>query len=267
MIKVGEIFNEVNTEMMRQFAGWERDIPHHGERGGIRERRVVDFLRFILPQRYGIGTGHIIDRDRMISKQSDIVIYDALDGIVFPIDNYYSLFPCESVFASIEVKSTLTASIGNEKPSGTIFDCVKGTQKLRSLNRNNDDHTLPPIISAVFSYQTTWKNKQEEQVIDWFEKIGTYVSSPLPELIFVLKPSFLIYPLRNNGVESKDVPTVTIQWHALSQFVSQLIRLLSQAKVAVPDMWWEYEYPKLKGDTIVGKIEHFEQRKKRQKKY
>ena len=266
MIQVGKIFDEINAEMMHRFTGWERDIPHHGERGGLRERRVSDFVRSILPQRYGIGTGHIIDSEGTISKQSDIVIYDALDGIVLPIDNYYSLFPCESVLASIEVKSTLNASQGEEGPSGTIFDCVKNTKKLRSLVRTNQERTLPPIVSVIFAYTTSWKEKQDEQVVDWFEILGTHLSSTLPDLIFVLDPGFVIYPLHGGKVEIKEVETATFFWSSLSQFVSQLVRVLSHAKTVSSDFWWEYQYPKLKGDVAVGKIEYFEQRKLRQSK-
>ena len=267
MMQVGKIFDEINEEMMRQFNGWERDIPHHGERGGIRERRIADFLRSVLPKRYGIGTGHIIDSKGMISKQSDIVIYNALDSIVLPIDNFYSLFPCESVFASIEVKSTLTASQGEKGPSGTIFDCVKGTQQLRSLTRINDDHILRPIISIIFAYKTKWTEKPEEQVIDWFEKLGAHIPSTLPDLIFVLDPGFVIYPLHSRKMENRGVEeTATFHWNALLQFVSQLFRLLSQAETIIPDLWWDYQYPNATDDTIVGKIEFPEQRKTRQNK-
>jgi hypothetical protein len=42
---VERLFEEVAATMQLKFHGWEQDLPHHGERGGIRERRVATFLR------------------------------------------------------------------------------------------------------------------------------------------------------------------------------------------------------------------------------
>jgi len=263
MIQIGKVFEEAEQYLRLKFLGWEQDIPHHGEKGGLRERRVTDFLASVLPKRYGIGTGHVVDNQGNTSNQSDIVIYDAVDSIILPIDNHYSLFPCESVFGVIEVKSTLTASHGSKGPDGTIFDCIRNTQRVRSLNRTNKYRSLPAIVSVVFAYQVSdsWKSNPEYQVIDWFEKLGEQINTTFPDLIFVLDPGFVIYPLKGNDKDG--IQLAIFKWNSLLQFSSQLIRCLAQTKTEMPNLWYEYQYPSATEDTTVGEIDLPSLRKKR----
>jgi hypothetical protein len=54
---ITRFFSETHETMKLKFRGWEKDLPHQGEKGGIRERRVADFLSSLLPKKYGVGTG------------------------------------------------------------------------------------------------------------------------------------------------------------------------------------------------------------------
>lgn len=56
-----------------------RLIPHAGAKGSEAERLVRDFLNGHLPKRFAAGAGFIIDRREQVSKQRDVVIYDAMD--------------------------------------------------------------------------------------------------------------------------------------------------------------------------------------------
>jgi hypothetical protein len=233
-------FAEVQATMWSKFRGWERDIPHEGEKGGIRERRVADFLLSILPQKYGVGTGHIIDsqEESVTSHQTDIVIYDALNGIALPVDNYYSLFPCECVYAAIEVKSELNASDGEKGPSGKIYECVESTTCLKALNRAG--HGLPPIHSIVFAYATAWDNDQAVFVKKWFEHFGGKYSKRLPEIVFVLEPGFVLGTSGPTGYNDKGKLTHIYGRDPLLFFTSDLIHRLSQTETATPNLWYEY---------------------------
>jgi len=237
-------FEEVADTMRLKFHGWEQDLPHHGERGGIRERRVATFLRSILPQRYGIGSGHIIDSKGRTSGQIDIVIYDALNGIHLPIDERYSLFPCESVYAAIEIKSTLTASAG-EQPDGTIYECVEAATKVKSLYRRINGE--PDMIQyIVFAYQSTWKDDLE-QVMKWFHKFTDDTNKGLPDVVFVLESNFLLctYPTIDLGRYSHAFLRTP-----LLALASQILQRLERGKVQTPDLWDTYLAWKA-GDTIV----------------
>jgi hypothetical protein len=247
---VAHFFSEIQETMKQKFRGWENDLPHQGEKGGIRERRVAEFLSAILPKKYGIGTGHIIDSQEkpVISYQTDIVIYDAQNGIVLPVDNYYSLFPCECVYATIEVKSRLTASEGENGPSGTISECLKGTTRLKNLDRAK--HDLLPIHSIVFAYETAWEKQQASSVKKWFETLGKSHFWKLPEIVLVLDPGFALVTVSPTGYNMKGKLTCLYEKDPLLFFVSDLIHRLSQTNVYTPNLWDEYRNV-VAGDTIM----------------
>ena len=79
-----------------------------GDRGRFREAVIRDFLRPFLPLSYGLSSGEIFSADGEQSAQVDIIIYDAVFSTVLFRDRPDQLFPAESVFGSIEVKSHLS---------------------------------------------------------------------------------------------------------------------------------------------------------------
>jgi hypothetical protein len=64
-------------------------------------------LQKILPKRFSIGTGVVFSADGQVSAQTDIVIYDNFYNSPLLSDFGPNLFPVETVFATIEVKSVL----------------------------------------------------------------------------------------------------------------------------------------------------------------
>lgn len=64
-------------------------------------------MRQFLPHCYGVGSGLVFSADGDDSRQVDIVIYDVVYSIILRTDEERFLFPCESVFGSIEIKSSL----------------------------------------------------------------------------------------------------------------------------------------------------------------
>lgn len=88
-----------------------RGITHNPTKGRAREYFVVEsFLKPYLPTRYSIGSGIIIDAKRKDSRQQDLVIYDRFySPVLLDVESDKIFFP-ESVFVTIEVKSSLGSS-------------------------------------------------------------------------------------------------------------------------------------------------------------
>jgi len=42
--KISALFDDITNNMLQSFQGWDKYIPPGGEEGGVRERRVRDFL-------------------------------------------------------------------------------------------------------------------------------------------------------------------------------------------------------------------------------
>ena len=78
-----------------------------GAAGNEVERAVRDYFRRILPPRYYVTSGHLIDSDQRVSPQVDIIIADALNlPSLYTTQDGTEYVPITSVFAIGEVKST-----------------------------------------------------------------------------------------------------------------------------------------------------------------
>jgi len=86
----------------------ERLTPHPGELGSNREEIIRDFLRRYLPRRFEVSHGFVFDASGRVSKQLDIVVVDSQVCPRFETAGGIRFFPCESVVAVGQVKSSLT---------------------------------------------------------------------------------------------------------------------------------------------------------------
>ncbi len=87
----------------------ERLVPHPGELGTGREEIIRQFLRSYLPKRFEISTGFAFDSKGKVSQQLDIIVADALVCPHFETSGGNRFYPCESVVAVGQVKSSLTS--------------------------------------------------------------------------------------------------------------------------------------------------------------
>jgi hypothetical protein len=100
------IFGQAARKLRQDFEEL-RVIPHRGVKGDEATRLVKAFLNGHLPKRFSTGSGFIIDRRDKISKQTDVVIYDALNCPVYRASDEAAIFPADNVAAIVEVKSRL----------------------------------------------------------------------------------------------------------------------------------------------------------------
>lgn len=106
-----------------------KSIRHPGENGRAREQILKNFLRKILPKKYSIDTGFVIDATGGISNQIDIVIYRDDYHSVLEIGNIKH-FMVESVAAVIENKASIASS-------STLWQAFENIKSVKSLDRAN----------------------------------------------------------------------------------------------------------------------------------
>lgn len=104
------------------------EIDHNSSKGAFREQIIKKILRPFLPGEYGVSTGQAFDSDGHLSKQLDIVLYDALHSYIAPFADDFIYFPCESIYGNIEIKSKLNKS--------SLFDAMVNIQSLKALKRD-----------------------------------------------------------------------------------------------------------------------------------
>jgi hypothetical protein len=146
---IDEMFRGIAGRLLVDFDRIQAQISHAGERGKQREYALTTFLKKYLPRRYSLGTGQIIDCQGQISKQCDIVIYDAFNCPLLLAEEGYQVFPAEAVFGVIEVKSTLDANM--------ILSSAQNIQAVKTLHRKE------PIAGIVFAYRSKYKKEPKIQ--------------------------------------------------------------------------------------------------------
>ncbi len=134
------------------------------EIGTFRESVVEEFLRPFLPSCYGLGAGQVFAADGSVSDQIDIVVFDAVFSNVLFRDKTSSLFPCESVYGTIEVKSQLD---GNEmerafqnvasvkalpRAASTMLDILPTREFKLGMGLKADSQKRNPYLGVVFGF-------------------------------------------------------------------------------------------------------------------
>ncbi len=99
--------------------------PTLGLKGDARERAVRTKLEAILPGGVGVGTGCVIDSEGNASAQIDVILYEQQLCPVFKFAEDIGYYPCESVIAVGEIKSTI-----GKKELGDIYEKVASVRKL-----------------------------------------------------------------------------------------------------------------------------------------
>lgn len=132
--------------------------PRPDEKGRPRESAVREFLKSILPEKYGITTGYVINQNKNITKQCDVIIYnrETCPKFVIDSDDDIRLVPIEEVYGVIEVKSTLDANEFQKAVMNlTEFKKVYNDRLCESEeymdNEEREGNTQPFV--CIFSYQ------------------------------------------------------------------------------------------------------------------
>jgi hypothetical protein len=101
-----QIFAQAAKKLRQDFEELST-VPHAGLKGHEAEEIVRKFLKGHLPKRFDVGSGFVIDPGDNVSKQTDLIIYDALNCPVYRASENAAIIPSDNVASVIEVKSRL----------------------------------------------------------------------------------------------------------------------------------------------------------------
>lgn len=196
------LFQTISRRMRSDFE-MTAQIQHKGSKGTVRENILQSFLKEgRLPSKYGIGAGEIVGRVKETSRQSDIIIYDKLNGVTLLYDDHTQVYPIDCVYGIIEVKSTLSkvefidsldkiAAFKAMSPGGKISNPIGGGM--------NVAYPRPKPFGIVFAYNLS-NNSLESLVANLREWEIDKDPSLWPNYICVLETG-VIYHNNNNLFE------------------------------------------------------------------
>ena len=156
------IYNKLEADALL----FNRKLPHTGIVGSENELAIAEVLRTFLPQQFGIDVNAlIIDRFGRASKEVDLVIFDASRPRFFR-----KVFPVETVYATIEVKTSLGSgeaqdALDNIKSVNSLEFRPALTPYWQTRTAKESIHHYPPT-ALVFAYRTNCETF--ETFSSWF---------------------------------------------------------------------------------------------------
>lgn len=194
---------DVAKKLKIDFDGITKQIEHNGVKGSAREDLLKDYLKKLLPEKYSITSGIIIDNNQNQSKQQDFIIHDAFNCPSFFKTESNSILPIESVYATIEIKSTLDYS--------TLEQSVKNVESVRKLNKLPNRNIISNIyndvypLGFVFAYSSKYSLEQIQKKLFELNKDidGRYQTS----IICILDKGLIFNVNKENVTEFTIIPS------------------------------------------------------------
>ncbi len=138
-MKLPDYFADIVRELAAKSATMRRDFAtHHPSAGGNREQLVETFLRGHLPKRFEISTGLVISHNGLFSNQADVLIVDNTYNAPFHGTARNMIWTVESVYALIEVKTSLSLS--------ELRDSITKGQRFKAMPRRFQRIAAPQHI-------------------------------------------------------------------------------------------------------------------------
>ncbi|HEX8902819.1 DUF6602 domain-containing protein [Vitreimonas sp.] len=227
---------------------------HSGIKGDERAEALSHFLSSRLPPAFGVTTGEIIDRRDQRSGQLDLIVYDKTCTQPILAGAKHTLYPCEAVYAVIEVKSILTKE--------ECRRCLSAAKKVRALkpfgNSFVDARTMgAPARSeghrcmyVVFAYATDlkeadWLTREFERMTE----VGRELQVPTSTIdrLLVLDRGLVNF-VREQGKAVGDEPATLF-----TEFFLHLVNFLERERARRPRLsWQDYALERSKGWKTLG---------------
>lgn len=190
---VAGLFTDAAKLLRAQFEYTRSSQPHAGSKGQAVEGILKDFLNAHLPRRFHATTGIVIDYDNSLSRQTDVIVYDALSSPIYQASEVSQIIPADSVAAAIQVKTSLDKETLRE--AYVNIASVKGLKK-----RPASDIDRPPTgspattvatLGIVFAFDSsTTVETLAENVVELNKE---YASKLWPDMIVVLDKGVITY--------------------------------------------------------------------------
>lgn len=157
---------EMAKNLQSDYQKLSSKIEHNGLKGTIREDKLKEYLSKLFPTKYAIGNGVIVDANETQSRQQDFIIYDNFNSPKLMETESVQVIPIESVYATIEVKSTLT--VDELEKSIKNIESVKKLEKTKPFSSPLIISSIIPPICMIFAYSSDTSLNNIVKKIDEF---------------------------------------------------------------------------------------------------
>jgi hypothetical protein len=195
---IASLFRDAAKLLRARFEVIRSTNPHAGEKGAEVEEILKQFLNEHLPQRFRAGSGIVLDTDNALSRQQDVIVYDALSSPLYRYAPKTQIVPMDAVVSVIEVKSNLT---GAELADGyaKVASCKRLKKRPMQAEelRTNRSGAFHGTTGIVFAFGSTLAL---ETIIEHAKELNDEYDSELwPEIIVVLDAGLITYAIQYPG--------------------------------------------------------------------
>lgn len=179
-----KVFESISIQLVAEF-NKSSQVKHSGGKGDLREDAFRNFLSDYLPRKYGAGRGEVITSNNEVSGELDIVIYDNDHCPLFIKSSSHSVYPLESVYGAISMKSHLDSA--ELKDAIFLYASLKKILRKESFTLNatpgfSAGLSTPVPITGVVAYAAN-------RSIDAIAKQVSELDKELPDI--ELRPDFV----------------------------------------------------------------------------
>lgn len=197
VVDIKSLLIAASKELRASFEYQKDTSTHAGTQGQAVEDILIDFLNQRLPKRFCSSSGFVVDYQGSISKQCDVVIYDALNSPIYKPSKKGMIVLSDNAAGVIEVKSTL-----DKKELEKSAKNIASVKRLKKSPITNMDEpvTFSSFVNTktygiVFAYGST---TSLETLADNLKEINKSIpSSEWIDLVVVLDKGVIGYTVQN----------------------------------------------------------------------
>jgi hypothetical protein len=228
------------------------DDSHWGEDGRYKEILLADFLKSVVPNNVGVGTGFVRNAQGELTSQIDILIYKKEHPRFFQKGDFVILMP-ESVLGLIEVKSFVSVSILTTKEG------AGGKSAIEKCDENGKIIGRSLVFNGIWGYDSDIHISSRENKLR--KQLGT-CQGYLNHICFD-SDIFCRYWQEGNPIDRCDNPRPCYSFYELSwsrifdrcnignpglafgYFISNLLEYIYRqvAPQVINDQYFEFLYP------------------------
>ena len=156
-IKIDNFITEMNqSKSIYEDLSKKNKLIHPAEYGMYKERTLKELTKFILPVKYEITDGYVINSFDETSTQCDLILYDKINTPLIEYGDRFQFIPAESVVAIGEVKSVLTKNdfIKTAIKLAKNKKLCKPSEHYCEINNGYNEELFAPFSFIICDYIT-----------------------------------------------------------------------------------------------------------------
>lgn len=196
-LSLKDLLISAGEDLRRSFEYTKSTTTHSGIQGSEAEDILKRFLNERLPKRFDCSSGHIVDMAGSISKQCDVIIYDALNSPIYKPSKDGMIILSDNAACAIEVKSTL-----NKKELEKAAKNIASVKKLKKSPITDMDE---PVTNSSFintkTYGVVFAYESDTNLSTLAENLkeinNSYPSREWIDMVVVLDKGIIGYTVQN----------------------------------------------------------------------